>query len=91
MKCGENKVSCDSGTDTDIGSLRVTHFSDHYYVRVLTENGTKGSRKGHACLLVNLTLVDSVDSFFDRILNGNYVNVRLCDLTESSVKSCCFT
>ena len=84
-------MSCDSGSDTDICCFRVTHLTDHYDIRVLTEDRTEGSGKGHACLCINLNLVNSVDSLFDRVLNSDNVYIWLCKLTKSGIKCGCLT
>ena len=84
-------MACDSGSDSDLGCFLVTHFSDHYDIGVLTEDRTEGCRKGHACLCINLALVDAFDVLLDRVFDCDYVNVGLCKLTKSCVKGGCFT
>ena len=79
-------MTCDSGTDTDFCGFRVTHLTDHNDIRVLTEDGTEGSGKGHARLGVYLNLVDAVDLLLHRVLNGDDVYVGLCKLTQGGIQ-----
>ena len=91
MQCRKNKVSRDSSTDSDIGGLTVTDLTDHYDIRVLTQDRTQSRSKGHTCLVIDLTLVNAVDTLLDRVLNRYDVYVRLGKLTESSIKCCGLT
>ena len=84
-------MSCDSGSDSDLSCFGITHFSDHYDVRVLTEDRTKRSTEGHTCFFVYLTLVDISDLLLDRVFDRDNVKVWLSDLTERRIKSCRFT
>ena len=81
----------DSGSDRDICGLAVTYLTDHYDVRVLTEDRSQRSREGHTCLGVDLALVYTVDLFLDRVLNCYNVYVRLGKLAEGSVQCSRFT
>ena len=77
MKCRKNQVTCDSGTDSYVCRFTVTNLTDHYYIRVLTENRTQSRRKGKTCFCVYLYLIYTVYFLFAGVLNGNYVNVGL--------------
>ena len=74
MDCGKHNVSGDCGTHTDLGGLTVSDLSDGNDVRVLTKDGTKTIGKIHACFLIDLHLIYSVDIVLDRILQGYYID-----------------
>ena len=77
MEGRKNQVTSDSGTDSDVCGFTVTNLTDHYYIRVLTENRTQSRRKCKTCLCVYLYLVYTVYLLFAGVLNGNYINVGL--------------
>ena len=87
MQGRQNQVTGDSGTDTDIRRLRVTHLTDHDDIRVLTEDGSQSCCEGHTSLGIYLNLIDTVDRLLDRVLNGDNIYIGLCELTERCVQS----
>ena len=74
MDCRKHNMSGDCGTHTDLGGLTVSNLSDGYDIRVLTKDGTKTIGKIHACFLIDLHLIYSVDIVLDRILQGYYID-----------------
>ena len=74
MDCGKHNVSGDCGTHTDLGGLTVSDLSDGNDVRVLTKDGTKTIGKIHACFLIDLHLVYSIDIVLNRILQSYYID-----------------
>ena len=74
MDCGKHNVSGDCGTHTDLGGLTVSNLSDGNDIRVLTKDGTKTIGKIHACFLIDLHLVYSIDIVLNRILQSYYID-----------------
>ena len=74
MDCGKHNVSGNCGTHTDLGGFTVSNLSDGNDIRVLTKDGTKTIGKIHACFLIDLHLIYSVDIVLDRILQGYYID-----------------
>ena len=74
MDCGKHNVSGDCGTHTDLGGLTVSNLSDGNDIRVLTKDGTKTIGKIHACFLIDLHLVYSVDVVLNRIFQSYYID-----------------
>ena len=74
MDCGKHNMSGDCGTHTDLGGLTVSNLSDGNDIRVLTKDGTKTIGKIHACFLIDLHLVYSVNIVLNRILQSYYID-----------------
>ena len=65
--------------DSNLRRLRVTDFSDHDDIRVLTEDGTQAIGEGQPRLDVDLNLIDPCQLVFDWVFNGDDVDLRLVD------------
>src|SRR6185369_1846838 len=56
-----------------LGGLGIPDFTNHYLVRIVSENGAKSSRKGKALFLIYRYLNNTFEQIFDRILDGDYL------------------
>ena len=85
MQCRNNKVSGNGSLNGDAGCFSVSDFSDHYDIRILTENGTQGIGKGQVCLDIYLHLVYTVHIGFHRIFYGDNINLFTVQFAQNSI------
>src|SRR5437868_11119637 len=66
---GEHEVTGKSRVDGNLRSFRVTDFTDHDLVGIVTQNGAQATRKGQSFFLVYRNLRDATQLVLDRIFN----------------------
>ena len=71
MKCAKNQVACEGGMDGDLRGLVVADLTDHYHIRVLTQERTQSDGKSQSGFHVNLRLADPLYLVFYRVLHSN--------------------
>ena len=74
MQRAEHQVPRDCRSDSDFSRFLVTNFSDHYDVRVLTENTSQRRRERHIRFRVDLNLIYAVKCVLDRVFDGDDVH-----------------
>jgi len=70
------------------GRFCIANFSDQNNIRVMSQNTAKSGRKRQTNLALDLNLTDLLQVLFDRILNGDDLQIRLANLTQGTVKRC---
>ena len=91
MEGTNHKVAGDGRGNRYTSRLTVSDLSYHYDIRVLTEDGSKGCRKGKSCFRIYMYLIDTVDVRLDGVLNGDDVNILCIKLRKSRVQCGGFT
>ena len=69
MQRTKNQVTCESGTDSDLGGLEITHFTDHDHIRITSKNTTQRRGKGKVDLGLNGDLDHPIELMLHRIFN----------------------
>ena len=82
---GERRLNC------DFGSLKVTNFSDHHHIRVLTKERTKHLGERIAHLRINWHLDNAIHIVFHRLLSREKLRINLVDASKNGVKRSCLT
>src|SRR6056297_1165318 len=71
--------------------LGITDLSDHYLVRVLSQDRSQGSAESPSCLFINLYLVYSGYSVLHGVLYCNYVYFREVYPLQNRIQGCGLT
>ena len=75
MQRREHEVAGKGRFDSDLCGLVVPDLTEEYDVRVGSKNRAKGAREGEPGFGVHLNLVDSGHPVFDRIFDGDDVDL----------------
>ena len=81
----QDDVAGDGGPHGDLGGLAVADLTDGDDVGVLAQDGAQAAGKGHACLFIDLDLVDTVHIVFDGILQSHQVDLAGIELIDDGV------
>ena len=65
----------------------VTDFTDHDHVRVLTQNGSQTTGKGHLGFGVDRRLADTRQVIFHRIFDGQNIARLVVKMAEGGVQT----
>ena len=86
MQGREDEMPGEGGLDGDLGRLQIADLTDHDHVGVLPDDVTEPGREGEADLRPDRDLVDAFQLVFDRVLDGDDLEVRAVDLVEAGVE-----
>src|SRR3989344_9485269 len=87
MKRGEDHVPRESRLHGYLGSIRVTNFSDHHYVRVLAERRAESFRESVTLLQIYLRLSYAGQMVFNRVFDGDDIYFGGINFSQESVES----
>ncbi len=82
----ENQVTGQRRVDGDLGGFRITYFTDHDNVRVLTQDGAENVGEAQADARFHLDLVDAPQLVFDGVLHRDNLFLRRIDLAQRRVE-----
>src|SRR5688500_7725953 len=90
MKGCKYEMPRKAGLYRDLCGFEIANLSDHYDIRVLTQDCPQGSRKRHFDSRVNLGLADAVQIVLDGLLNRH--DVERCGIQprQGGIKRSCF-
>ncbi len=70
----------------DLGRLKVTHFTNHHNIGILTEEGAQGVTESHPYRFMHRHLHDSLDVVLHRVFNCQQLGRNIVNLVERRVK-----
>ena len=68
MDGGEYEMPRDRRLNREVGRIRIMNFSNHYDIRILTQETPESVREIESDLRIDLTVIGSFDTVLDRIL-----------------------
>jgi hypothetical protein len=77
----------EGGFSGDFCCFSITNFTNQDCIGILSHQRTQNRREAEIDIIINLTLSDSFELNFDRILNRRYVDVGSVYLVKSGIKS----
>ena len=83
-------MSGQRGLHGDLRRLAIADFPHQHHVRVLAQNRTQPAGKGHLHFGVDLSLADTLQLIFDRILNGHDIALPGVEPAEGGVQGGAF-
>src|SRR6185295_4080612 len=83
---GEDEVAGERSLDGDLRGLLVADLAHHDHVRVLAEEGAQPGGEGEPDLRADRHLADALELVFDRVLDGEDVEVGRVDAGERAVQ-----
>ena len=86
MQRRQHHVARDGGAQPDLRRLDIAHFPDQDHVRILAQSRAQHAAEGQLDLLVDLDLVDAVETVFNRILHGDDLAVGLVQFVQRRVQ-----
>src|SRR5690606_26123404 len=82
----QHQVAGQRGLDGDARGLEVAHFADHDDVRILAHDAAQRVGEVQPDLRPGLDLVDALDLVFDRVLDGDDLDVRRVEPAQRGVQ-----
>src|SRR5690606_5542973 len=79
---GQHQVAGQRGLDGDARGFQVAHLADHDDVRILAHDAAQRVGEIQPDLWLGLDLVDAFDLVFDRILDGDDLDVGGVELAQ---------
>src|SRR5678815_2098182 len=86
MQRREDQMSGHGCMNCGLRRLRIPNFADQDHIRILSKNGTEGTREGHAGAVVCLDLRDPVDFVFNGVLDRDNVHRLIAKLVDETVE-----
>ncbi|KAG0921612.1 hypothetical protein G6F31_020251 [Rhizopus arrhizus] len=86
VECGQHQLACQRRLDGDARGFQIAHFTDHDDVRVLAHDAAQGVGEIQADLRLGLDLVDALDLVFDRVFDGDDLDVGGVELAERGIQ-----
>src|SRR4030042_1112321 len=84
-------MTCQSRLGSHFSCLFVSDLTDQDNVGVETDNGAQSTGKRYTRLGIDLYLIYTLETVFDRVFNGNNIAAYLVQSVERRIKRCCFT
>src|SRR5512133_358205 len=91
MQGTENKVSSQCRLHSNFRSVKITYFTHHNYIRILTQKRAECRREGQADFVVDINLIDTLNVVFNRILSGHDIDICFVKCTECAIQRRCFS
>jgi hypothetical protein len=86
MQRAQHQVAGERGLDRDLRGFQVAHFADHDDVRILADDAAQRVGEVQPDLRLGLDLVDALDLVFDRVLDGDDLDVGRVELAQRGVQ-----
>ena len=83
MKGAENQVAGHGGLNGNLSRFEISNFSNEYHIGIVSQDRTKPSSEVEPNFMIDLNLADAGHLIFNRILDGNDLDVFSLNLVEA--------